>query len=74
MGYNQKGKGSVKIPVIGNGDIKTKEDALKMFEQTNVDGIMIGRGAIGNPWIFEQIINYLQGKEERKIVSRRSLM
>ena len=69
----KKVKESVKIPVIGNGDIKTKEDALRMFEQTNVDGIMIGRGAIGNPWIFEEVINYLQGKEQRKVTNSERL-
>ena len=69
----KKVKESVKIPVIGNGDIKTKEDALRMFEQTNVDGLMIGRGAIGNPWIFEEVINYLQGKEQRKVTNSERL-
>lgn len=69
----KKVKENVKIPVIGNGDIKTKEDALRMFEQTNVDGVMIGRGAIGNPWIFEEIINYLQGKEQREITNSERL-
>src|SRR5699024_7712642 len=69
----KKVKESVKIPVIGNGDIKTKEDALRMFEQTNVDVLMIGRGAIGNPWIFEEVINYLQGKEQRKVTNSERL-
>ena len=44
-------------------DIKTKEDALKMFEQTGVDAIMIGRASIGNPWIFKEIQEYLTGQE-----------
>lgn len=66
-------KQSVNIPVIGNGDVTSKEDALKMFEETNVDGIMIGRASIGNPWIFEQVVNYLNGKEERKISNKEKL-
>lgn len=53
-------KQNVKIPVIGNGDIKCKEDALKIFEHTGVDGIMIGRATLGNPWIFKQVIEYLK--------------
>ena len=69
----KKVKEAVKIPVIGNGDIKSKEDAKRMFEETNVDGIMIGRAAIGNPFIFEEIINYLQGKEQRIITNEEKL-
>lgn len=63
----RKVKESVSIPVIANGDIKTKEDALEIFEKTNADGIMIGRASMGNPWIFEEIISYLKKEEIRKI-------
>ena len=56
----KKVKESVKIPVIGNGNINNEYTAKEMFEKTGVDGIMIGRGAIGNPWIFKKIIHYLK--------------
>lgn len=56
-------KENVKIPVIGNGDIRSVEDAVKMLEETNCDAIMIGRGALGNPWIFKQINHYLETGE-----------
>lgn len=63
-------KASVKIPVIGNGDIKSPEDAKRMFETTGVDGIMIGRASLGNPWIFKEIEYYLKnGKRMPKISS-----
>lgn len=52
-------KQAVSIPVIGNGDIFTPEDAREMFEKTGCDAIMIGRGAQGNPWIFERILHYI---------------
>ena len=55
----KKVKEAVSIPVIGNGNIVDGKSAKEMFEKTNCDAIMIGRGALGNPWIFDDILEYL---------------
>lgn len=59
----RKVKEAINIPVIANGDIINGETAEKCFEQTKADGIMIGRASLGNPWIFSEIISYLNKKE-----------
>ena len=53
-------KENVSIPVIGNGDIKSPENAKRMIDETNCDGVMIGRAALGNPYLFKQVIEYLE--------------
>lgn len=59
----KKLKETLNIPVIGNGDIVFAEDALSMLSSTSCDAVMIGRGAMGNPWVFKQINQLLEGTE-----------
>lgn len=69
----KKVKEAVKVPVIGNGDIFNGEDALKMFEETNCDGIMIGRGCQGNPWIFDQTLRILKGENISRVSDKEKI-
>ncbi len=62
----KKVKRAVGIPVIGNGDVVDGESAKRMMEETGCDGIMIARAAEGNPWIFREVIGYLQGEEVKR--------
>ena len=62
---------ALEIPVLGNGDIKTPEDAVAMHRQTGCTGIMIARGSFGQPWIFDQTRDLLEGREKRPAPSVR---
>jgi nifR3 family TIM-barrel protein len=63
-GYIAQVKRELRIPVWGNGDVKTPADAQRMFEQTKVDGVMIGRAALHNPFIFRDIVSGASGNDE----------
>ena len=62
--FIKKVKESVSIPVIGNGDIFEPEDGMEMLDYTKCDGIAIGRGSMGNPWLFKRILSLMEGRED----------
>lgn len=76
-------KDAVKIPVIGNGDVDSPEKAKAILEQTGCDGVMIGRAAEGNPWIFREVVSYLANgtiparptnREKREMILRHAAL
>ncbi len=54
-------KDAVRVPVLGNGDIHSAEDAVEMMQATGCDGVMIARGALGDPWLFERVNAAIEG-------------
>lgn len=63
-------KEALKIPVIGNGDIFSLDDALSMLSSTGCDGIMVGRGALGNPFIFRELLSYFENGEKLPVATK----
>lgn len=57
-------KKAVTVPVFGNGDVRTSEDVVRLFQETGVDGVMIGRAAQGNPWLFSEILQELGAEQQ----------
>jgi tRNA-dihydrouridine synthase B len=72
--YISKLKSELSIPIVGNGDVKTAADAVRMFNETGCDGVMIGRGAIIRPWIFREIRELLSGCQLSEIPAIKDVM
>jgi tRNA-dihydrouridine synthase B len=75
--FIQSVKDAVKIPVIGNGDVRTEEDAKELLKLSGADGVMVGRGMYGRPWFIEQIIHYLKTGEkipDPSLIEKRSII
>ena len=66
LDYIKMVKDSVSIPVIGNGDIRSITDAIRMFTYTGVDMIMVGRGSFGNPWLIRDLVDYFAGNPQKR--------
>jgi nifR3 family TIM-barrel protein len=65
--YIKQVKEAVNIPVMGNGDVRTPQDALRMLEETGCDAVMVGRAALGNPWVIKRMVDYVEyGKYEEE--------
>ncbi len=71
LDYIKMVKEAVSIPVVGNGDIRSIDDAKKMIEYTGCDGVMIGRGAIGNPWLVRDLVGYFTKQTIKDAPSRK---
>lgn len=67
--YIKAVKDAVQIPVMGNGDVRSAQDAQRMLDETGCDGVMIGRGVLGDPWLIKEVSMYLSSKEAMPSVS-----